>query len=240
MKYFDYHYQGPAFELFGPGHLLALALIATAVAVLFLGWRNPGEAAKRRVRLTLAGVILVVESSWYVWAAVGGNWTAQEGLPLHICSVGIWCSMYMLAARSYRVYEILFFFGIAGATQAVLTPSAGDYGLPHFWAVQTLTSHGLLIVALVFMTTIEGFRPSWKSVVKTMVFLNVYALFVTVINLLIGSNYMYTLGKPATSSLLDLMGPWPWYLVTCEFVAALLFSLLYLPFAISGRRKAPA
>ena len=119
----------------------------------------------------------------------------------------------------------------------MLTPSAGDYGLPHFWAIQTLASHGLLIVALVFMTTIEGFRPTWKSVWKTMLFLNVYALLITGVNMLIGSNYMYTMGKPATSSLLDMMGPWPWYLLTGQVVAIALFSLLYLPFFLAERRK---
>ena len=126
---------------------------------------------------------------------------------------------------------------VAGAAQAVLTPSVGNYGLPHFWAIQSLASHGLLIIALVYMTTIEGFRPTWRSVWKTMLFLNVYALFVTGVNRLIGSNYMYTMGKPATSSLLDMMGPWPWYLLTAELVALSLFCLLYLPFALSDRRN---
>ena len=179
MRFFDYDYDGPAFVLFGPGHLVALALIAGIVTFLLFGGWNPGDAARRRVRLSLASILLVTASSWYIWSLLSGFWTAQEGLPLHICSVGIWTSIYMLAMRSYPVYEIVFFFGIAGATQAVLTPSAGDYGLPHFWAVQTLASHGLLIIALVYMTTIEGFRPTWKSVWKTMIFLNAYALLIT-------------------------------------------------------------
>lgn len=129
----------------------------------------------------------------------------------------------MLATRNYRIYEILFFFGIAGATQAVLTPSVGVFGLPHFWAIQSLTSHSLLIVALVFMTTIRVFRPTWASVCKTMLVLSVYTLFVTGLQYLIGSNYMYTLGKPATTSLLDAMNPWPWYILVAEAVAFLLF-----------------
>jgi uncharacterized membrane protein YwaF len=61
-------------------------------------------------------------------------------------------------------------------------------------------------------------------------------LFVTIINYMLGSNYMYTLRKPATSSLLDYMGPWPWYLLVAEFVALFLFLLLYLPFALADRR----
>ncbi len=231
QKYFAYDHGGPPFDTFGSGHLVALGIIAAIIVFLVRGWRKPSEDAKRRARVSLAAIILVVESSWHVWSLYTDFWNVQRHLPLHLCSVGIWCSIYMLLARSYRVYEILFFVGLAGSTQALLTPSAA-FGLPHFWAIQTLMSHGLLVIATVYMTTIEGFRPTWKSVWKTMLVLNIYVVIVAGINYLLGSNYMYTMGKPATASLLDLMGPWPWYLLTGEIVAIALFSLLYLPFAV--------
>lgn len=76
----------------------------------------------------------------------------------------VWGSIYMLLARSYRFYEVFFFIGIAGGIQALITPNAGDYGLPHFRAIQTMASHALLVIAMVYMTAIEGFRPTWKSI----------------------------------------------------------------------------
>jgi uncharacterized membrane protein YwaF len=42
--------------------------------------------------------------------------------------------------------------------------------------------------------------------------------------------------KPATPSLLDMLGPWPWYLLAGELIAVLLVLLLYLPFALADRR----
>ena len=146
--------------------------------------------------------------------------------------------MYVLLTRSYRVFELVFFIGIVGASQTLLTPEAGIYGLPHFRAIQTLAAHSLIVIALVYMATIEGFRPTLASVWKTMLWANVYMLFVTGINYMLGSNYMYTLRKPATASLLDYMGPWPWYLFFAEFVALFLFLLLYLPFGLAERRAA--
>ncbi len=46
--------------------------------------------------------------------------------------------------------------------------------------------------------------------------------------------------KPGTASLFDLMSPWPWYLLQAEVLGFVLFSLLYLPFAISDRLQARA
>lgn len=231
QKYFDFHYDGPGFELFGTGHLMALAIIAAIIAFLIWGWRDPTEEAKNRARWLIIGAILVIEASWHAWNFTYGNWNIQYHLPLHACSLSIWGMVYLLLTRDYRVYEVLFFIGVAGASQTLLTPEAGIYGLPHFRAVQTLASHGIIVIAAVYLTTIEGLRPTLSSVWKTMLFANIYMVCVTGINLLIGSNYMYTLRKPASASILDLMGPWPWYLLAAEFFALLLFLLIYLPIA---------
>jgi len=238
QKYFDYNYDGPPFDVFGPGHLAALAIIATIIIFIVMARRYPAESAKRRARLVLAGIILVVESSWHVWNLAIDSWDVQRHLPLHTCSMGIWLSIIMLTTRNYRLYEILYFIGIAGATQALLTPSVGAYGLPHFWPIQSLASHGLLVIALVYMTAIEGFRPTWMSIWRTMLILNIYMLLITGVNFLIGSNYMYTIRKPATASLLDMMGPWPWYILAGEFLAITLFLILYLPFVAVNKRRA--
>ena len=41
------------------------------------------------------------------------------------------------------------------------------------------------------------------------------------------------------TKLFDVLGPWPWYLLTAEVLAVILFALLYLPFALSDRRMRP-
>ena len=239
QQYFDYYHDGPEFDLFGTGHLASLAIIAAVLLFLIRGWRDPSDAAKRRARWFIIGLFLMLELSWHGWNLGNGGWSIQRHLPLHTCSISAWLSIYVLLTRSYRVYEVIFFIGIAGASQSLLTPDAGPYGLPHFRAIQTLATHGLIIIAMVYMTTIEKFRPTWSSVWKTLLIANVYLVLVTAINLTLGSNYMYTLRKPATASLLDVMGPWPWYLLAGELVAILLVLLLYLPFAVADRRMKP-
>ena len=199
---------------------------------------SPSDDGRRRGRQALFWALFLVITSWHAWNVAVGAWSTQQHLPLHLCSLSGIVLLYMLATRDYRPSEIVFFIGIIGASQTLITPEAQNFGLPHFRALQTLAGHGLIVIALVFITTIEGMRPTWSSVWKTMVALNVYLVVITPINYLLGSNYMYTLQKPASASLLDLLGPWPWYLFWCEFVALGLCALIYLPFAIADRRAA--
>ena len=48
------------FELFGAGHLVYLLMMATAVAFLIWGWRDPGDASRHRVRLVIASIMLAL------------------------------------------------------------------------------------------------------------------------------------------------------------------------------------
>jgi hypothetical integral membrane protein (TIGR02206 family) len=59
-----------------------------------------------------------------------------------------------------------------------------------------------------------------------------------IINWLIGSNYLFIAHKPATASLIDVLGPWPWYILSLEAIGLVLCLLLYLPYAIHDQRAA--
>lgn len=236
-EYFDYNYDGPPFELFGAGHLAAVSIILAIIAFLVLGWRNPTDEGRRRARWIIFFVFLAAEMSWHAWNIACGTWDLRQHLPLHTCSISALAALYVLLTRNYRVYEVVFFIGITGASQTLITPEAAHYGLPHFRAIQTLWAHGMIVITLVYVTTIEGLRPTWGSIGRTMIAGNLYMILVTGVNYLLGSNYMYTLRKPDSASLLDILGPWPWYLFWAEFIALSLFVLLYMPFAISDWRS---
>ena len=87
------------------------------------------------------------------------------------------------------------------------------------------------------MTAIEGYRPTWASFKRVAIGANIYMVFVYLMNLLLDSNFMFLMRKPDTASLMDVLGPWPWYLLSLEAVAFLVFLLLYLPFIIKDARE---
>ena len=232
----DPNYTGEPFQLFGTKHLIVVAFFALVILWLFLGWKNPTEQGKKRFRFILIAVLLFWEGAWHLWNIWAGTWTLQEHLPLHACSIMVWAGIFMLLTNNYHIYEFVYFMGIAGALQAFLTPEAGIYGLWHFRAMQTLIVHGTLIVTPIYLTLKEGYRPTWKSFLRVVVGMNIYMVIVFFINKALGSNYLFIMHKPPTASLLDVLGPWPWYLLAVEAIGFTLFFLLYLPWIIKDAR----
>jgi hypothetical integral membrane protein (TIGR02206 family) len=55
-----------------------------------------------------------------------------------------------------------------------------------------------------------------------------------------GGNYLFLRDLPPTRTLLDYLGPWPWYIVTLTVLAVTVFTLLYLPFAHQSRSPGTA
>jgi hypothetical integral membrane protein (TIGR02206 family) len=158
-------------------------------------------------------------------------------LPLYLCSVFVWVGAYMLLTKNYTIYEFIYLLGIPAALQAFLTPDAGRFGFPHYRFFQVMLSHGLIITSALYMTFVCRFRPTWKSVVKVLVVSNIYAVIVFFFNFLIGSNYLFLAHKLDTASLLDVLPPWPQYLIFVEILGIVFILLLYLPYAVRDAFK---
>lgn len=234
--FFAGDYTGIPFEWFGPTHVGALAFFIL-LNLFLLRFKGSGEHTKNRLRVAMAVILWANEIAWHAWNVAVGQWTVQTMLPLHLCSVLVWAGGLMLVTKNYRVYEFMYFLGIGGAIQALATPDLGIYGFPHFRFFQTFISHGMVITSAIYMTTVEGFRPTWKSFLRVALWMNVYVLVIYFVNSAIGSNYLNINFKPDTPSLLDLLPEWPVYILYMEAIGIVTCLLLYLPFAIEDRRK---
>jgi hypothetical integral membrane protein (TIGR02206 family) len=225
-------YDGAPFKLFGMPHLVSLALLLLInVALIVTGQRYP-VAWRTPTRIGLAALLVGQEIAMHTWKIATGIWDHREDLPLHLCAIAIWLGGVMLVTKNYRIYEFAYLLGLPGALQALITPDTGPYGFPHFRFFQGLISHGAIITAAVYMTTIEGFRPMPSSIVRVLLIGNLYMLVILLVNRAMGSNYLYVNHKPKTASILDVLPAWPWYLFHMEAMAAIMVLLLYLPFFI--------
>ena len=222
------------FQLFSSAHLLTLAVFLLMTIMIFL-FRKPlrNPRANRIARFGLFSVLVISEISLQVWLWWSGHWSYQYSLPLHLSSISLILSAILLLTRKYGLFEFTYFVGVGSALQAMITPDISLYTFPHYRYVHFFISHGGTVIANLFMVFVAGYRPTGKSIWKAFLWLNVYTLFVFIINFLIEGNYMYISEKPVNPSLIDYLGPWPWYILSLEIIALITFVILYLPFWLS-------
>lgn len=229
---FAYTIDGEPFHLFSPSHLVVLLLFVVLTTALFVyrkKWRSSARS-RHTLRHTLAATLLLTEIAFQLWHLWTESWSLAYTLPLQLCSVSLLLAIIMLYTRSYTLYELTFFAGIGGAAQAMLTPEL-FYPFPHFRFIHFFLAHAAIIWACLFMTWVEGYRPTLRSVWKTMGFLNVLLLVALLVNHFTGGNYLFVSHKPENPSLIDYLGEYPWYILSLEGVALVVFLLLYWPFA---------
>jgi hypothetical integral membrane protein (TIGR02206 family) len=216
-------------------HTIPLTMTAVLCLVLILFRKSlKDDRAKKTFRHILAAFITIQQASIYIWYTVAGEWSLKITLPLQLCDLSLFLTIAVLLTKKQLLSELLYYWGLGGATQAMLTPSIGPYTFPHFVYYQYFISHWAILFVCVYILAVEKFRPSRKSVIRTFLITNAYAAFIIPINKLTGGNYLFLSWKPR-GSMLDLLGPWPWYILSLEAVALTLFILMYLPFAF-GRR----
>jgi hypothetical integral membrane protein (TIGR02206 family) len=235
IDFFAENFQGRPFEYFGTLHLAALGFFVL-LNLFLLRFRHASDGAKTAIRWLLALILVGNEIAWHYWNYLYGKWTLQTMLPLHLCSLLVWTGAFMLMTKNYRVYEFMYFMGIGGAIQALATPGLGIYNFPHFVFFQYFLSHGLIITSAIFMTAVEGFRPTLKSIPRVFIWMNLYVLAIYFVNSAIGSNYLMINHKPDTPSLLDLLPEWPLYILYMELIGVTTVLLLYFPFAAKDLR----
>jgi uncharacterized membrane protein YwaF len=64
-----------------------------------------------------------------------------------------------------------------------------------------------------------------------------YTAFVGIMDALLGADYMFLASRPVHWSLLSVLGPWPWYILSAAGVALLLLFVLDAPFHASRRHR---
>ncbi|MFC0472589.1 TIGR02206 family membrane protein [Halalkalibacter kiskunsagensis] len=213
-------------------HIVTLILFLFLIILLYT--LRQYYQIKKYGRWTLFFSLAFSEISLLLWSSSVDQWHIRYNLPLHLCTISLYLSMYMLAFKSYFVFEVVYFFGIGGALQAIITPDL-FYTFPHFRFFHFFIAHFAIILASLYMVWVEKFTVTLKSIIKSMLVLNTFAIIAFFINKVTGANYMFLSRKPPNISILDYLGPYPWYIFSLELVALLMFLLLYLPFFIKKK-----
>ena len=230
-----------AFQPFSFSHLAVLGIFAMTALVLVLLTRAGWLRLVRGFEVMLA-VALLLQWPFNFWIAWHYE-TLQAGnvLPLHLCDVAAFLGALALITRRAEVCELLYFWGLAGTLQGLITPSLTvDWPYPSFTMFFLL--HCGVVLAALQVVLGRGITPRRGAVLRALGWLVVYAAAAGTANWLLRlagfeANFGFLCDKPATASLFDQLGPWPWYVGAILPLAWVFFSILDLPFLILRRRR---
>ncbi len=225
------------FQLFGNQHLVMIALtLVLAFGLSFFAKKRLSEWQQTTIGRFMTVLMAIAVVGWIGIRMAMGDFDYKTDLPFDICNVVALSLPFLMWWPNPRIHEVLYFWILAGTMQAVLTPHLFE-GFPHFTFVKYWLVHGGLVVFAVYATVVYGIRPTWKSLWRSFLLLQGYVVALFCINLLLGSNYAYLMRKPPVASALDYLGDYPWYLLSSEVVALVMFALVLLPVVIFGKDK---
>ena len=157
----------------------------------------------------------------------------QNHLPLQVCGVATLLTAAVLVVRNQKMYEIAYFWGLVGTSNAVITPSV-EAGFPDYRFFQYFTAHSGIVVGVLYATLGLRMRPTLAGLWRAFIAVNVFAVAVGAINVALDSNYMFLCEPPPDTASPFFFAPWPWYIPIIDAIALALFFAVLSPFLVSG------
>lgn len=227
------------FTMFRLSHGVAVAATVLAACLMVKLQRSPATPLRFKhganVVLAVALILSVGLDPLLTWLryqddpAVSADLLRRNSLPLHLCDVVSLVLAVALFTGRQRWAELGYLWGFSATLQGLITPAVKfDWYAPEYYAF--FLQHGGVQVAAAGLVSGQGLRPERGALRRAMLWSWLYMALTIGCNALLNTNYGYLNGKPEVASLLDHLGPWPWYLLSLQAVALLFFFLLLLPF----------
>ena len=225
------------FILFGNVHLVTIAIIVLVAVLLPLVCKNRSTSNKSLISKIIAFIILshVIISPYKDLYLLQNPYNWKEILPIHMCDLSeIFLAAFLLGGPKI-LYKCAFFWGLAGASMAIITPDIPVIDLDYAFF---MIGHGMIVIGIMYATISLGNRPYAKDIL-TVSAITAFVLLpiVYLINLILGepANYWYLIAKPAGASLMDAFPEPPLHLLITTPLAIVMFYLIYIPYAIKDK-----
>ena len=212
------------FDLFGNDHILSIILIIIFY-VLFLRF-NEKIGIKNNSKIfpiVLSFIILSLDISEDIIRYITGYYSIEKDLPLQLCAIGIYVAVVALLKKNQIAFELIFYWGLVGASQAILTPDSDLFELKIFF-IYSQTYHSALIFAVLWLVIKCNMRMQIEYIPRVVLITNLVVVVISVINYLLDSNYMFLRVKPNSVSPF-LIGDWPVYIIMVQFFSIVIVFL---------------
>ena len=229
--------SGSPFVLFGNIHIITMLSILAASVFIPLIYKNKSVAQKSVMTKIIACIVIahVVISPYKDLFILENPYNWREVLPFHMCDLSEIFLAWFLLGGPKILYKCAFFWGIGGATMAIITPDISHHDLDYAFF---MIGHGMIVIGIMYATIALNNRPYAKDIL-TVSFITAFILLpiTYLINLILGepANFWYLMAKPAGASLMDAFPEPPFHLLVLTPLALAMFFLIYTPYFIKDR-----
>ena len=156
---------GTPFELLGSVHLITIVAIIAVTVLLPKFYKNKSEDQKSVMSKIIATVIAlhVIISPYKDLYILANPYDWRETIPLHMCDLSEIFLIWFLLGGPRILYLCAFFWGLAGASMAILTPDISHHDLDYIFF---MVGHGMILVGIMYATVSLGNRPYAKDILK--------------------------------------------------------------------------
>jgi hypothetical integral membrane protein (TIGR02206 family) len=226
------------FEAYGTSHCVVLVLFAIGAALLVWIGRRQTESQARLLGRILAALLATAFVVALVYKVLRPN--IDTSVPLQLCDVAEIAAAYALWSQRHWAFALTYYWGLLLSSQALITPDVGtpDEGapdFPHHLFITFFTLHVLVVWAGVYLTWGRRMRPRWSDYRLAIIATLAWAAFTLTFNVIAGTNYGYLNRKPPTASLLDVLGPWPVYVLAEVVIVLIVWALMTWPWERTRR-----
>ncbi|ALR11967.1 integral membrane protein TIGR02206 [Mycobacteroides saopaulense] len=217
------------FHQYGPSHIAVITVfVLGAAALVWLGRRQTGFQAH-----VLGRVLGAVLAAIYAVILVVGLIPPRldVSVPLRLTDLVTMVGAYALWSQRQWAYVLTYYWGLVLSSQALISPVLTGPDFPGIEFLAFWSIHLLVVWAAIYLTWGRGMRPTWPDYRMVAVVSIAWAAVTMGFNAVVGSNYGFLNRKPTTASLFDLMGPWPWYVVTTTLLVLVVWALMTWPWA---------
>lgn len=222
---------------FSATHFAWLAASLLLILAVTLAYRRQQPLVRQRLMKAIAILIVLLDTTRWLWAALIGHYSVTEMLPLHLCSLTVWTHAAGVFTGKNLFKDYGYALGMPGALASMLTPDWYSYPFFSYQYLQAALGHTLLVLVPVLWVWGDGFRPDWRRLPKLFAALVAFAVPVALINRLLGSNYLFLCEAPKDTPL-EIFAKWcgtPGYLAPLVLLIFTVWAILYLPWVISDR-----
>lgn len=215
-------------QAYGLAHLVPLSLLtAGIVAVVWLGRHQRGAAEPTGFSRAFAVAIPLVTIPLQTYDA-SRDFDIGVDLPFHLCDLAWITTAVALWTHHRFAVALTCFWGLTLSIQGVLTPSVTDFptaGYFNYWSV-----HLMIVIGAVYLIFGLKLLPTWRDYRWTIAATAAWAVAAYALSLATDGNYGYLREKPPIASALDLLGPWPVYILNEILIIATVWALITLGF----------